>query len=107
MIPAPAPAADRDREDVSTITAVIEAIADANDVDPLEVDSLYETVDLDALGRLFRGGDRSGTVSFTAGGCRVVVTADGDVIATPLDEVGERESGGERPDECSDDPDRD
>lgn len=38
-----------------TSTAVIEAVADAAGVDPIELPPLYEVVDTDALDRLFDG----------------------------------------------------
>ncbi|MCL9813859.1 HalOD1 output domain-containing protein [Natranaeroarchaeum aerophilus] len=73
-------------------TAVVEALADANDVDPLELDPLYEAVDPDALDSLFSTSDGStgiphGTVRFTTNGYEVEVTSTGRVHLTPEESV--------------------
>lgn len=66
---------------------VIAAVADARDVDPLELPPLYNVVDLDALDRIFENGgsgERSGPgrVIFTIAGCEVIVHSDGEVEVT-------------------------
>ncbi len=71
-------------------TAVVEALANANDVDPLELDPLYEAVDPDALDSLFSTTDGSsrthhGKVQFTTNGYEVEVTSTGRVHLTPED----------------------
>ncbi|HMB49785.1 HalOD1 output domain-containing protein [Natronoarchaeum rubrum] len=65
--------------------AVIQAVAEAKGVDPLELDPLYDRIDLDAVDRLFASADvPAGRLSFEVAGCRVRVRADGQVSATPL-----------------------
>lgn len=63
--------------------AVVEAVADAEGTDPLELEPLYETVDPDALDALFSGIDGEpigeGEVSFTYHGYEVSVDSEGSV----------------------------
>ena len=73
---------------------VIEAVAEARDVDPIASEPLYEVVDPDALEGLFaprRDGTRrsAGRVVFTLAGCEVVVHGDRDVEVTPPEEIVE------------------
>ena len=76
----------RSAEDGSISEAVILAVSEATETDPIELEPLYDYVDPDALDRLFRtrGGlaSRQGTVVFTMDGCEVTVHADGTVVAT-------------------------
>lgn len=69
--------------------AVVEALADAKGVDPLELDPLYEVIDPDALDALFDGaaadGRRQGRIEFRTAGYRVEVTSTGRVHVTSLD----------------------
>ncbi|SNZ04152.1 hypothetical protein SAMN06269185_0464 [Natronoarchaeum philippinense] len=69
--------------------AVVKALADAEDADPLDLDPLYEVIDPDALDALFaRTGDgdrREGRVEFRASGYHVEVTSTGRVHLTSLD----------------------
>lgn len=68
--------------------AVIRAIAEAKGVDPLDLDPLYDRIDLDAVDRLFASADVPvGRLTFDVAGCRVRVRADGQVSATPLDDA--------------------
>lgn len=72
----------------SVSTTVVHALADAKEVDPLELDPLYETLDPDALDALFapvEGSEsgRHGKVSFTTNGYEVEVTSTGRVHLTP------------------------
>lgn len=68
--------------------AVIQAIAEAKGVDPLELDPLYDRIDLDAVDRLFASADvPAGRLTFDVAGCRVRVRADGQVSATPLEDA--------------------
>ncbi|WP_276255094.1 HalOD1 output domain-containing protein [Halomontanus rarus] len=66
---------------------VVEAVAEANDVDPLESDvRLYDVIDPDALNRLFGPrrttvGSPSVDVTFSMAGCDVSVSSDGMVVA--------------------------
>lgn len=67
---------------------VISAVAEATDTDPTEIEPLYETLDPDALDRLFQRNPMApysfdGRVSFTMEGCDVVVHADQRVTVTP------------------------
>lgn len=69
--------------DEAVSTAVVAAVADAKDVDPLDLEPLYETVDPDALDALFSGACGSPTeVSFTFAGFEVVVRGADDVAVT-------------------------
>lgn len=66
---------------------VVTAVADALDVDSLELPPLYDVIDPDALDQLFEHGFSAGKsgpgrVSFTMAGCEVVVHGDGEVDAT-------------------------
>ncbi len=69
-------------------TTVVHALADAKDVDPLELDPLYEALDPDALDALFAptdgsGSARHGKVQFVTNGYEVEVTSTGRVHLTP------------------------
>lgn len=67
--------------------AVVRAIADAREADPMDVEPLYGSIDLDALDRLFGTLDvPTGQFTFEAAGCRVTVRADGEASATRIDE---------------------
>jgi len=67
--------------------AVVVAVAELNDVDPLDLNErLYDCIDPDALDTLFRAGGSSGAVQFTMAGCRVDVSADRTVTAHRLRE---------------------
>lgn len=67
--------------------AVVLAVADAKDVDPLDLEPLNDVIDSDALNEMFqpRTGESSmaGKLNFTMGGCEVVVYSDGDIVVTP------------------------
>lgn len=68
--------------------AVMRAIAEARGVDPLELDPLYDRIDLDAVDRLFASADEpAGELTVDLAGCRVTILADGEVSATHLDDV--------------------
>lgn len=70
---------------------IVESVADANGVDPLDLEpSLYDVVDPDALERVF--GDRpdgsarsGGRVVFVIAGCEVTVRADRTVEVVPIE----------------------
>lgn len=86
-------------DDDSLTEALVLAVADANGVDPLALDPLYDEVDLEALERLVRRGEGASTdvrATFTVHGCDVTVAADGTLtvsaapepsaaVATPID----------------------
>lgn len=68
---------------------VITAVADARDVDPLDLPPLYNVIDPDALNQLFDqgiGGGGPGRVIFTMAGCEVVVHSDTEVEVTAPEE---------------------
>lgn len=69
--------------------AVVEAVARAEDVDPLDLDvPLYEAVDPDALDALFQSGETGveGHVRFRYYGYEVAVGAGGHVSLDPVDD---------------------
>ncbi|MFB1062412.1 HalOD1 output domain-containing protein [Natrinema sp. H-ect4] len=63
--------------------AVIEAVAEATDSDPLDLPPLYEAVDPDALNTLFDSSETSGQVSFPYAGFEVTVRGS-EVEVEPL-----------------------
>lgn len=70
---------------------VVVEIAEARDIDPLELPPLYNVIDLEALNQLvdhgFSGsGTSPGYVLFTIAGCEVVVHSTGEVDVTVLEE---------------------
>lgn len=80
---------DHDPHDDELGTAVVRAVARANDVRPEEVqETLHDVVDPDGLDRLFApksdGSPRRGArVELALDGCRVVVERDGTVAVDP------------------------
>lgn len=72
---------------------VVTAVADAKDVDPLDVEPLHSAIDPDALDSMFQ--PRIGTpptsleLTFRLDGCEVVAHADGEVVVTPSDVADE------------------
>lgn len=75
--------------DESISLTVIRAVADANGVDPIDMDErLNDYVEPDALDRLFQSGSGqphwNGRVSFTMADCRVEISASGTVVVTPV-----------------------
>ena len=73
---------------------VVESVAEAKGVDPLELGPLYDSIDPDALNSLFRGSpDGEGApaeLRFTMAGCEVLVREGGEVVVTPEPGAGER-----------------
>jgi hypothetical protein len=68
--------------------AVVEALAEARGVSPLELDPpLFDAVDPEALDELFAASDAvsKGRVVFTVDDHEVTVTADDDVYVEPVD----------------------
>lgn len=77
-------------------TKVITAVADAKNVDPIDLPPLYSAIDPDALDQLFQSefpNTASGTtkVQFTFAGCDVVVDSENQVTVTPTDSDSECE----------------
>lgn len=69
---------------LSTSESIIIAVADAEDVPPLNLPPLYPTVDPDALDTFIGSlndtrGERQGSATFAYGNYEVTVTGDGDV----------------------------
>lgn len=75
-----------DRE--SVIQTVVTTISEAIGKEPIDIPPLYNTIDLDALARLFGWGSMdpprvsSGSVNFHYEGCEVTVFADGQVVVS-------------------------
>ncbi|WP_254545144.1 HalOD1 output domain-containing protein [Halomarina pelagica] len=67
---------------------VMQAVGAVVDVDPMELDSLYEAVDPDALDELFCPGPDGqpsidGRIRFRFAGCRVTVESNGTILVEP------------------------
>lgn len=81
----------RSQYDWSTIspsTAVVETVATAVDRETTDLDSLYETLDPDALDTIVQSNRSTRaladtTVSFTFAGRRVTVHSTGEVVVAP------------------------
>ena len=71
--------------------AVVNAVADAKGVDPLDLDPLYDTIAPDALDRLFGDypGSGSAELRFELSRCEVVVREAGEVVVTSAPGTGE------------------
>lgn len=73
-------------------------VADTLNVDPLEIDPLYENIDPDALDGLFQTSARPHSdsyVGFTMEGCTVAVYGSGRIEVAPPDEaLDNTENGG-------------
>lgn len=72
----------------SLFVAIVEQVAELRDLDPLEMPSLSDTLDLDALDRLFEPDsgtdpDWQGRLVFDYADCLVTVHADGSVTVLP------------------------
>lgn len=77
-----------DWEAVRPSTAVVKIVSVAADVEPTDLDPLYDTFDPEALDQVIRRDGSGGpcsetTVSFTYGGHDVAVCGDGEVSVTP------------------------
>lgn len=77
----------RQSDEASISERVVATVADACDVDPLELPPLHKAIDPDALDQLYRRGfagqeDGHVRVSFTMADCDVVVRGDGEVTVT-------------------------
>lgn len=81
-------AGERD-DDTDLSMAVIDALAEAKDVQPVDIQRpLYDVVDPDALDRLFTstGGDGvSGRVVFELAEHEITVRSDGDIVVRRID----------------------
>lgn len=67
---------------------LVRAVAEARDVDPMDLRPVYESVDVEALATLFQSDAAEGRedyASFTVAGCDVTVYASGRIDVEPLD----------------------
>lgn len=74
-----------DTGDEAVSQQVIEAVADAKGVDPLDLPPLYDSIDPDALDALFSHADSSSSItelSLQIAGCEVLVRGNGEVTIT-------------------------
>lgn len=91
-----------DGQSDSLSRAVIEAVADAEDTDPIELPPLYDAIDPDALDSVFFGtkGDAvDGRITFTYHGYEVQVDSDQAVALEAVDDrrqIGGRQTSGRR-----------
>ena len=72
-----------DSSDDAISRQVIEAVADAKGVDPLDLPPLYDDIDPDALDGLFRVAGSSASITslrFEIADCEVLVRGSGDVV---------------------------
>ncbi len=73
-------------DEVPPSVTVVETVSDATGVNAIELPTLNDTIDTDALDSLFNGvtrGTEGLTVSFVYADCEVTVLADGTVIVDP------------------------
>lgn len=78
--------AEYDRAEAPASMAVVAAVEDVLDADPMDLDQLYHSVDTDALDELMgRPEESAGTVqvSFSYQGCDVTVSSDGVLRLSP------------------------
>jgi len=84
----PSAAVERDARNESITEAVVWAVAEAKDVDPLDLDvALYDSVDPDALERILDSDSFEGRVGFSLAGCDVVVYDDRRVVVTGVSDA--------------------
>jgi|AntDeeMetagen192_2_1112575.scaffolds.fasta_scaffold23452_1 hypothetical protein len=60
------------------VTKIIVEIAETKDVDPIDLDPLYESIDPDAVNALLKKGF-SGTIEFSHAGCAVTVHCEAGI----------------------------
>jgi hypothetical protein len=80
----PEPLADGLEARVERVDRVFCAVAAATDTPQTELPRLVDTLDAEALERLWRSADDTVTLSFQYHGCEVTVHGDGDVDVVPL-----------------------
>lgn len=77
--------------DQSCSQAIVQAVADAEDIHPLEIEPpLCKVIDPDALDALFEGGGSASEVELIYDGYQITVRGSSDVTAVP---VGESRNG--------------
>lgn len=78
---------DTDAQDHLAWT-IVQAVSKVTGTDPLDLPTLYETIDVDSLERLFQtppaATGKSVDVAFDYAGCRVTITPEATVIVAPL-----------------------
>lgn len=80
---------------------VVEAVADATGVDPLDLPPLYDSIDPDALDALFSHADSSLSITelrFELEGCEVLVRGSGEIVVTPSGDDIAAEAGASQTD---------
>lgn len=82
---------ERPAQDEQVSEKVVSAVAEETDSDPRTLEPLYSVIDPDALDTLFEtdelGPRRSPSrITFTYSGCEIVVTGDGSVSVSELDQ---------------------
>ena len=85
------------RQDMPVSHRVVRAVADELQVDPFDIDPLYDTIDPDALESLFQTGTPShyaDRVEFTIEGCTVGVHGTGKIDVTSPAEAETGSTGG-------------
>ena len=91
-----------DSSDDAVSQRVINAVADAKGVDPLDLDPMYDTIDPDALDALFRDGEASlaGTeLRFEYEDCEVRIEGSGEVSITLSEETFVTSEAASQPDQ--------
>jgi len=79
----PSASVERNAQNESITETVVWAVAEAKDVDPLDIDvPLYDRVDPDALKRILDSKSFEGRIGFSLAGCDVIVHDDGRVVVT-------------------------
>lgn len=71
----------RVREEESASRAVIRAVADVRDRDPIDMEPMVETIDPEAVDEVFtRSSEDVATLTLLYEGCRIQVTDDAVVV---------------------------
>lgn len=66
-------------ETENLIHDIVEAVADAGEIDPTELPPLYNTIDPDALNALFRSSEMEMTAALSYHGYDIIVHSGGDI----------------------------
>ena len=84
---APDDAVQTNASDEAISQRIIEAVADAKGVDPLDLPPLYDSIDPDALDALFSHGASAISITdlrFEVEDCAVLVRGSGEIVVTHL-----------------------
>lgn len=81
---------ERSIDETTVSDRVIAEVAATKGADPLDLDPLYERIELDALNALYERGEQRQArspdhIEFTYCGCEVVVARDGSVTVSATD----------------------